>query len=86
MPSSQGSVPSYLGLSIFTMLCCCLPLGIAAVIYSSQVDNANCSGDFNRASQASRTARKLNIIGIVLGVITLIIVAVIYAVVFTQMK
>ncbi|KAJ7305015.1 hypothetical protein JRQ81_010779 [Phrynocephalus forsythii] len=86
MPSSQGDVPSYLGLSIFTMLCCCLPLGIAAVIYSSQVDNANSSGDINKASQASRTARTLNIVGIVLGVIMLIIIAVLYAVVFSQRK
>jgi len=27
----------YLGYSIFTMLCCCLPLGIAALIYSVSV-------------------------------------------------
>lgn len=27
-------VNDYLGYSIFTMLCCCLPLGIAALIYS----------------------------------------------------
>ncbi|KAI4889092.1 hypothetical protein NFI96_018621 [Prochilodus magdalenae] len=26
--------PDYLGCSIFTMLCCCIPLGIAALIYS----------------------------------------------------
>uniref|UniRef100_A0A3B3VU05 Uncharacterized protein n=1 Tax=Poecilia latipinna TaxID=48699 RepID=A0A3B3VU05_9TELE len=27
-------VNDYMGYSIFTMLCCCLPLGIAALIYS----------------------------------------------------
>ncbi|ETE57189.1 hypothetical protein L345_17098, partial [Ophiophagus hannah] len=26
--------PDYLGYSIFTLLCCCLPLGIAALVYS----------------------------------------------------
>lgn len=30
-------VNDYLGYSIFTMLCCCLPLGIAALIYSISV-------------------------------------------------
>ncbi len=28
------AAPDYLGYSIFTLLCCCFPLGIAAVIYS----------------------------------------------------
>ena len=30
-------VNDYLGYSIFTMLCCCLPLGVAALIYSISV-------------------------------------------------
>uniref|UniRef100_A0A4W6EEI7 Si:ch73-343g19.4 n=1 Tax=Lates calcarifer TaxID=8187 RepID=A0A4W6EEI7_LATCA len=30
-------VNDYMGYSIFTMLCCCLPLGIAALIYSISV-------------------------------------------------
>uniref|UniRef100_A0A8C6KSZ4 Uncharacterized protein n=1 Tax=Nothobranchius furzeri TaxID=105023 RepID=A0A8C6KSZ4_NOTFU len=35
-------VNDYLGFSIFTLLCCCLPLGIAALIYSiSQQSSLN---------------------------------------------
>ncbi|MEQ2198726.1 hypothetical protein XENOCAPTIV_017318, partial [Xenoophorus captivus] len=36
-PPLANPVNDYLGYSIFTMLCCCLPLGIAALIYSISV-------------------------------------------------
>nr|XP_060627411.1 transmembrane protein 91-like [Anolis sagrei ordinatus] len=72
MPSLQSNYPSYLALSIFNLLCCCFPIGIAAVIYSCQVNNANAVGNSNMAAKASRTARTLNIVGIVLGVIAII--------------
>ncbi|KAG9283684.1 proline-rich transmembrane protein 1-like [Astyanax mexicanus] len=32
-------LPDYLGYSIFTMLCCCLPLGVAALVYSINVSD-----------------------------------------------
>uniref|UniRef100_A0A803STP6 Uncharacterized protein n=1 Tax=Anolis carolinensis TaxID=28377 RepID=A0A803STP6_ANOCA len=31
------SEPDYMAYSIFTILCCCLPLGIAALVYSVKV-------------------------------------------------
>uniref|UniRef100_A0A8C8VIH5 Uncharacterized protein n=1 Tax=Pelusios castaneus TaxID=367368 RepID=A0A8C8VIH5_9SAUR len=73
METAQRNVPTYLGLSIFNLLCCCLPLGVAALIYSLRVENATGTGDMERASQASRTARMLNIVGIVIGIIFIII-------------
>ncbi|XP_061449112.1 synapse differentiation-inducing gene protein 1-like [Rhineura floridana] len=84
MEASRVNIPSYLALSIFNMLCCCLPLGIAALVFSVQVKNATHIGDVNQASKSSRTARLLNIIGIVVGAITLIILIVIFAVVLKK--
>lgn len=74
----RTNVPSHLGFSIFNTLCCCLPLGIAAIVYSCRVDNANTIGDAARAVEASRTAKNLNIAGVVIGLILLIIMIVYY--------
>ncbi|CAI5693737.1 unnamed protein product [Oreochromis niloticus] len=64
---------SYLGWSIFNTFCCCLPLGIAAIIYSSKVESANGRGDIDRAQDASQTAKMLNIAGLICGIIIIII-------------
>ncbi|KAK5598476.1 hypothetical protein CRENBAI_010120 [Crenichthys baileyi] len=60
-------VNDYLGYSIFTMLCCCLPLGIAALIYSISAREANYVGDRMSAERNSRTARTLNHVALGLG-------------------
>ncbi|XP_030077209.1 trafficking regulator of GLUT4 1-like [Microcaecilia unicolor] len=73
MESSQRNTPSYLALSIFNMLCCCFPLGVIALVCSLRVENASGTGDFDRAANASRLARILNIVGIVLGIILIVI-------------
>ncbi|XP_061734350.1 transmembrane protein 91-like [Nerophis ophidion] len=71
---SRAAAPSYLAWSIFNILCCCLPLGIAAVIYSSKVQNANASGNSMAAAEASKTAKILNIAALVCGLIILAII------------
>ncbi|XP_048369116.1 proline-rich transmembrane protein 1-like [Sphaerodactylus townsendi] len=80
METSQRNIPTYLGLSIFHLLCCFLPTGIAALICSIRVKDAMRAGDVDGASSSSRVARTLNIIGIVVGVIFMIIVIVLYVV------
>ncbi|XP_043117770.1 proline rich transmembrane protein 1B-like [Puntigrus tetrazona] len=67
-------VPDYLGYSIFTMLCCCLPLGIAAVVYSCSTRDANYSGQRQLAEKNSKIARTLNHIGLGIGLTVIIII------------
>ncbi|KAM7382552.1 hypothetical protein PAMP_002278 [Pampus punctatissimus] len=85
---SQGPlanpVNDYLGYSIFTMLCCCLPLGIAALIYSIFTRDANHAGDQLKAERSSRTARTLNHVALGIG-ISVIILTIIRVVVMMSM-
>ncbi|XP_062329186.1 proline rich transmembrane protein 1B-like [Osmerus eperlanus] len=71
---TRGVVPTYLAWSIFNTLCCCLPLGIAAIICSCRVSNANAIGEKTTAEEASRTAKILNIVALVCGIVLIIIV------------
>ncbi|XP_061631777.1 proline-rich transmembrane protein 1-like [Phyllopteryx taeniolatus] len=64
----ETPVNDYMCYSIFTMLCCCLPLGIAALIYSINAREANHSGDQLMAERSSRTARTLNHVALGLGI------------------
>ncbi|XP_013879633.1 proline-rich transmembrane protein 1 [Austrofundulus limnaeus] len=73
-------VNDYLGYSIFTMLCCCMPLGIAALIYSISTREANHTGDQLAAERNSRTARTLNHVALGLGLGSLVL-CIIYVIV-----
>ncbi|KAJ8280622.1 hypothetical protein GJAV_G00057000 [Gymnothorax javanicus] len=82
MEGTRAATPvsTHLVWSIITTLCCCLPIGIAAIVYSSKASGANSAGDVARAQEASRTAKILNIVGLVLGIIIIIIVIVLQVV------
>jgi len=58
---------TYLWQSIACMLCCCLPLGIPALIFACKVDPAFQLGDLAAAEEASRKARLFCILAFVLG-------------------
>ncbi|CAM5176502.1 unnamed protein product [Eretmochelys imbricata] len=71
----------YLGYSIFTLLCCCLPLGIVALVYSIQTRDANNSGNTSQAQQSSRMARIFNHTALGVGIVVLIVwVAIVIAI------
>ncbi|KAI7806926.1 synapse differentiation-inducing gene protein 1-like [Triplophysa rosa] len=75
-------LPDYLGYSIFTLLCCCFPLGIAALIYSIFTRNANVSGQQEIAEKNSRMARILNHTALGIG-LAIFVLYIIYIIVMT---
>ncbi len=67
----QNTTPpkSYLAWAIISTLCCCLPLGIVAIIFATQVNSKLAAGDFDGAKKASERAQLFIILSIVLGLI-----------------
>lgn len=80
----QKSYPSFLCYSIFTMLCCCLPLGIAALVYSIQTKQANLNRDYVEAQRSSRKAQTLNHIALGLGIVFIILYIILTVLFFTS--
>ncbi len=77
-PPPTGQIPNYLVQSILVTLCCCLPLGIVAIIFSTQVNQKLAAGDYAGAMEASRNAKKWSLIGLISGIVVNVIVWVIY--------
>ncbi|KAF4073247.1 hypothetical protein AMELA_G00256720 [Ameiurus melas] len=80
------NAPTYLGWSICNTLCCCLPIGIVAIVFSIRADTANSIGDSARAHAHSRMAKNMNIAALVVGIIIFIIYIVYIAIMFSQIK
>ena len=55
--SAKPLVPSHLVWAILTTLFCCLPFGIVAIVYASQVSSKLAAGDIEGATEASGKAK-----------------------------
>src|SRR5215211_5694187 len=69
---TPASVPNYLVLAIISLFCC-LPLGIAAVVFAARVNGQVQAGDIQGALDSSRKAKLLSYIGLGLGLAWIII-------------
>lgn len=65
-------VHSYLVPAIFSTICCCLPVGIVAIVYAAQVNSKLQSGDMVGAIEASQKARTWFWVAVVLGLFSTI--------------
>lgn len=61
--------PTYMVWAIISTICCCLPAGIVAIFFSSQVSTRYYSRDYEGARRASERAEIWIIAAIVAGVI-----------------
>ncbi len=55
--ATTGRIPNYLVQSILVTVCCCLPLGIPAIIFAAQVNSKLAAGDVTGALESSRKAK-----------------------------
>lgn len=73
-PAQQ--IPNYLWQSIVVTLCCCLPLGIVAIVFAAQVNDKLRRGDVQGAMQASKQAKLFCMIAAGLGLVVILIYAI----------
>ena len=72
--------PNYLVWAILSTILCCLPLGIASIVFAAQVNSKWAAGDVAGAQDSSRKARQFAIwsavAGLIVGVLYLIFVVI----------
>lgn len=66
-------VPNHLAWVILATIFCCLPTGIVAVVYATQVDRRLYEGDYEGAKRASDSARIWMIVSVGLGLISAVL-------------
>lgn len=76
--SAVGTVPNYLWQSIVVTIFCCLPFGIAAIVYAAKVDGLLASGNIQAAQAASKYAKKWMLIALIVGLVVNIVLSFIY--------
>lgn len=59
----------YLVLSIISTICCCIPFGIAAIVFSAKINSAVTAGNMEEARKAAKSAKIWIIVAVVAGLI-----------------
>lgn len=68
-----GHIPNYLVPAILVTLCCCLPLGIPAIVYAAQVNSKLADGNIAGAQYASQQAKMWCWIALAAGILATVV-------------
>lgn len=74
----------YLVLSIISTICCCLPAGIVAIVFSAKINSEVSAGNMEGARKAAKTAKIWIIVSVVAGALAIILYAIFFAKVSTS--
>jgi predicted secreted protein len=72
-PGGGTPPPNHLVWAILTTLFCCLPLGVASIVFAAQVNSKWNAGDVAGAQESSEKARKFALWGTIIGVVILVL-------------
>jgi hypothetical protein len=73
LPPAGTQVENYLVWAILSTICCCIPLGIPAIVFSTQVNSKLAAGDVTGARESARKAKMWCWIAFGAGIISSII-------------
>ncbi|GAB3598796.1 hypothetical protein GCM10027446_29930 [Angustibacter peucedani] len=65
--------PNYLVWAILTTIFCCLPLGVASIVFAAQVNGKWAAGDVAGAQDSSAKAKKFAMWSAIVGVIFIVL-------------
>jgi len=83
-PKPRAEIPTYLIPAILCTLFCCLPFGIPAIVYASQVSSKQSAGDIAGAQVASKNARTWCWVAVGVGVISNVVAALVATAFFAK--
>lgn len=78
-PMSNAKPNNYLVWSILSIILCCWPVGVAAVVYAAKVDSLWGQGRYDESRAASEKAKNLTIISAICGVVVYVIYGILIA-------
>lgn len=83
---SPEEAPDHLVMAILATVCCCLPLGIVAIVKASDCKAQRAAGNRELAIRHSKAAKTWSLWAIALGVISTILFSVLYYIWLSQLQ